>query len=78
MIKIVKSLFRGHMLLMILMVKNCWKKFVLAFYKKELQKINQEEFKFEKLIKSKCDKLYIKWKSYDGSFNSLIGQKDII
>ena len=43
-----------------------------------MQKTNQEEFWVEKLIKSKCDKLYIKWKIYDDSFNSLIGQKDII
>ena len=43
-----------------------------------MQKTNQEEFWAEKLIKSKCDKLYIKWKRYDDSFNSLIGQKDII
>ena len=43
-----------------------------------MQKTNQEEFWVEKLIKSKCDKLYIKWKRYDDSFNSLIGQKDII
>ena len=43
-----------------------------------MQKTNKEEFWVEKLIKSKCDKLYIKWKRYDDSFNSLIGQKDII
>ena len=43
-----------------------------------MQKTNQEEFWVEKLIKSKCDKLFIKWKRYDDSFNSLIGQKDII
>ena len=43
-----------------------------------MQKTNQEEFWVEKLIKSKCDKLYVKWKRYDDSFNSLIGQKDII
>ena len=43
-----------------------------------MQNTNQEEFWVEKLIKSKCDKLYIKWKRYDDSFNSLIGQKDII
>ena len=28
-----------------------------TFYEKELQKINQEEFRMEKLIKKKCDKL---------------------
>ena len=30
--------------------------------KKELQKTNQEEFKIEKVIKRKGNKLYIKWK----------------
>ena len=30
--------------------------------KKELQKTNQEEFKIEKVIKRKGNKLYLKWK----------------
>ena len=29
---------------------------------KELQKTNQKEFRIEKVIKRKGDKLYIKWK----------------
>ena len=41
-----------------------------TFYKKELQKIDQEEFRIEKVIKKKGDKLYVKWKGYDNSFNS--------
>ena len=40
------------------------------FYEKELQKINQKEFRFENVIKRKGDKLYVKWKGYDSSFNS--------
>ena len=40
-----------------------------AFYEKELQKIDQHEFKIEKVIKKKGDKLYVKWKGYDNSFN---------
>ena len=40
-----------------------------TFYKKELHKTNQKEFKMEKVIKRK-DKLYVKWKGYDNSFNS--------
>ena len=36
-----------------------------TFYKKELQKINQKEFRVEKVIKRKGDKLYVKWKGYD-------------
>ena len=39
-----------------------------TFYENELQKTNQTE----KVIKRKGDELYIKWKSYDNSFNSWI------
>ena len=35
------------------------------FYEKELQKTNQQEFKIEKVIKRKGNKLYVKWKGYD-------------
>ena len=41
-----------------------------TFYEKELQKTTQEEFRIEKVIRRKGDKLYVKWKSYDNSFNS--------
>ena len=40
-----------------------------SFYEKELQKINQEEFRIEKVIKKKADKLYVKWKEHNNSFN---------
>ena len=43
-----------------------------TFYEKELQKTNQEEFRIEKVIKKKGDKIYVKWKEYDNSFNSWI------
>ena len=49
-----------------------------TFYEKELQKTNQEEFRIEKVIRRKGDKLYVKWKGYDNSFNSWIDKKDII
>ena len=45
------------------------------FYKKELQKTSQEEFRIEKVIKRKGDKMYVKWKGYDNSFNSWIDKK---
>ena len=32
------------------------------FYENELQKANQEEFRIEKVIKRKGDKLHVKWK----------------
>ena len=33
-----------------------------TFYQKEIQKTNQQEFRMEKVIKKKRDKLYFKWK----------------
>ena len=39
------------------------KEFVEMFYKVELQKTNQTEFKNEKVIKKKVDKLHVKGKS---------------
>ena len=49
-----------------------------SFYEKELQKTNQKEFRTEKILKRKGDKLYVKWKGYDNSFNSWINKKDIL
>ena len=49
-----------------------------TFYEKELQKTNQKEFRIEKVIKRNCDKLYVKQKGYDSSFNSWIDKKDLI
>ena len=41
-------------------------------------KTNQEEFKIEKVIKKKRNKLYVKWKGYDNSFNSWNDKKDLV
>ena len=49
-----------------------------TFYEKELQKIYQQEFRIENIIKKKGDKLYFKWKEYDNSFNSWIDKKDLV
>ena len=49
-----------------------------AFYEKELLKANQEEFRTEKVIKKKGDKLYVKWKGYDSSFNTWIDKKAVV
>ena len=49
-----------------------------SFYDKELQKTNQEEFRIEKVIKKKGNKLYVKWKGYDNSFNSWIDKKYLV
>ena len=40
-----------------------------TFYEKELQKTKQQEFRIEKIIRKEGDKLYVKWKGYDSSFN---------
>ena len=47
-----------------------------TFYENELQKTNQKEFRIEKIINQKGDKLYVK--GYDNSFNSWINKNDII
>ena len=49
-----------------------------TFYEKELRKTNQEEFKIKKVITKKGNKLYVKWKGYDNSYNSWIDQKDLV
>ena len=51
---------------------------VASFYQKELQKTNQKEFRIEKGIKRKGNKLYAKWKGYNNFFNSWIDKKDLI
>ena len=40
-----------------------------TFYEKELQNTSQKEFRIEKVLRKKGDKLYVKWKGYDNSFN---------
>ena len=49
-----------------------------TFYEKELQKTNQEEFRIEKVIRRKGDKLCVKWKGYNNSFNSLIDKVSLV
>ena len=65
-LKTLKTLFGGHMLLVLerFTKKNCKK-----------NKKKQKEFRVEKVIKRKGDKLYFKWKGYDSSFNSWIDKK---
>ena len=49
-----------------------------SFYEKELRKTNQKEFRIKKVLKRKGDKLYVKWKGYNNSFNSWINKKDVL
>ena len=49
-----------------------------SFYEQELQKESQKGFRIEKIIERKGNKLYVKWKGYDNSFNSWINKKDLV
>ena len=62
---------------MLLMILKC-EEIVGTYYEKELQKRNQKEFRVEKVIKRKGNKLNVKWKCYNSSFNNWIDKKDII
>ena len=55
-----------------------WEEIIGTFYEKKLQKTNQIEFRIEKVIKRKSDKLYVKWKAYYNSFNSWIDKKHLV
>ena len=49
-----------------------------SFYEKELQKTSQKEFRIEKVLKRKGDKLHVKWKGYDNRSNSWIDKNNLI
>ena len=49
-----------------------------TFYENEFQRTNQHEFRIEKVIKKKVNKLYVKWKHYDNSFNRWIDKKELV
>ena len=53
------------------MKKNCKK--LIKKKKKKKKKI-----RIKKVIKKKGDKLYVKWKGYDSSFNNWIDKKNLI
>ena len=67
-LKKLKTLSRGHMLLVILKAKKLLERFTKKYCKKK----NQSEFRVEKEMKRKGDKLYITWKGYNSSFSSWI------
>ena len=71
-LKKLKVLCDGHMLLVISMEKKSLER----CYEKELQKTNQKEFRVEKVMQRKGDKLYVKWKSYGTYFNSWTNKKE--
>ena len=59
-IKELKTLCLGHMLIVILMEK----KFLQRVNKNNCKKTNPKDFRTEKVIKRKGDKLFAKWKEY--------------
>ena len=54
------------------------KKLLKYFIKKNYKKTNQQGLRTEKVIKTKGNKPYVKWKRYDNSINSCVDKNDII
>ena len=54
------------------------RKLLKHFTKNEFQKTNQKEFRIEKVIKRKGNKLYAKWKEYNNLLNRWIDKKYMI
>ena len=72
-LKKLKILCHGNMLLVILKMK----KLLELFMKNSCKRANQKEFRLEKVKNRKGNELYAKWKGYNGSFNSWIDKKNI-
>ena len=66
------------MLLVIPMVKKCWKILIKTVAEDKPEQIFRIEKKKKKKSRKKIDNLYVKWKRYDNSFRSWIVMKDII
>ena len=49
-----------------------------SFFEKELQKASQEKFRMENVLKRKSEKMCVKWKGCENSFNNWIGKKELI
>ena len=43
-----------------------------------MQNTNKKEFRIEKVMKRKGDKLFVKWKGYNSLFNSSIDRKNLV
>ena len=49
-----------------------------TFYEQELQKTKQDDlYTIEKILKTNKDKIYVKWRGYDNSFNSWINKNNV-
>ena len=71
-LKKLKTLCRGHVLLVILKAKKLLERFTEQNCKKQIKK----EFRVGKVIKRKFDKLYVKQKGYDNSFYSWVNKRE--
>ena len=72
------KIFLKKVTLQIPLKKFLWlKKLKTLFTKNNCKKTNQKEFRVQKLMKRKSNKLHVKWKGYDNSFNSWIDKKDL-
>ena len=49
-----------------------------TFDKKWLRKTNLKQFRSEKVMKTKGDALYVRWKGYDNSFNSWVDKQNTL
>ena len=58
------------------MVKKLLEQFMKKNCKKQIKK--NSELNSELLIKRKDDKIYVKWKGYDSSFNSWIDKTNLV
>ena len=58
-----------------MLLVTLWKRNCCNVYVKEKNKTIQKEFRVEKVVKRRCNKLYAKWNDWDNSFNSEINKK---
>ena len=49
-----------------------------TFYEQELQKTTQDVYRTEKVIKSKGNKVLVKWRGYPEEFNSWVDKNELI
>jgi len=49
-----------------------------TFYEQELQKISQEIYRIEKVIRKRGNRSLVKWLGYPESFNSWVDKKDLV
>jgi hypothetical protein len=48
-----------------------------TFYEQEMQKSTQDTFRIERVLKTKGNKLLVKWMGYSEKFNSWVDKKDV-